>query len=309
MTLNQIRNVVAIAERGSLRSAARALGVTQPAVTRSIRELEHELGVTLFERKATGMALTTLGDAFVRRASGIQHEVERVRSEMEQLKGQRTGTVSIGLSPASHVALLSRVIGPFEKRYPEVKLRVVEGLFPTMERDLQDGVIDFYVGPLAEDASPSELIVERLFGNTRHVFGRPGHRLIEATSLKELAGARWVVESLTVNGSDALRPLFASFGLPAPEVAVSGQTSLSTIVSAANSDLLAMLPQQWTAILETTGLLVRIPIRESLAAATICIVTRARMPLTPLAEKLADLFRRAAIHHAETLPGAPLIAH
>ena len=159
MTLNQIRNVVAIAERGSLRSAARALGVTQPAVTRSIRELEHELGVTLFERKATGMALTTLGDAFVRRASGIQHEVERVRSEMEQLKGQRTGTVSIGLSPASHVALLSRVIGPFEKRYPDVKLRVVEGLFPTMERDLQDGVIDFYVGQIGR-ASCRERVLQ-----------------------------------------------------------------------------------------------------------------------------------------------------
>ena len=125
MTLNQIRNVVAIAERGSLRSAARALGVTQPAVTRSIRELEHELGVTLFERKATGMALTSLGDAFVRRATGIQHEVERVRSEMDQLKGNRTGTVSVGLSTASHVALLSRVIGPFERRYSEVKLRIV----------------------------------------------------------------------------------------------------------------------------------------------------------------------------------------
>ena len=308
MTLNQIRNVVAIAERGSLRSAARALGVTQPAVTRSIRELEHELGVTLFERKATGMALTSLGDAFVRRASGIQHEVERVRSEMDQLRGERTGTVSIGLSTASHVALLSRVIGPFERRYPGVKLRIVEGLFPTMERDLQDGVIDFYVGPLADDASPSELIVERLFENTRHVFGRPGHPLIKATWLKELVGARWVVDSLTVNGSDEIRPLFASFGLPAPEVAVSGQTSLSTIVSAANSNLLAMLPQQWSAILESTGLLDRIPIRETLTAATICMVTRARMPLTPLAERLADLFRRAAIHHAETLPGSPVIA-
>ena len=308
MTLNQIRNVVAIAERGSLRSAARALGVTQPAVTRSIRELEHELGVTLFERKATGMALTSLGDAFVRRASGIQHEVERVRGEMEQLKGNLTGTVSVGLSTAAHVALLSRVIGPFERRYPDVKLRVVEGLFPTMERDLQDGVIDFYVGPLADDASPAELIVEQLFENTRHVFGRPGHRLARATSLGELSGARWVVDSLTVVGSDELRPLFASFGLPAPEVAVCGQTSLSTIVSAANSNLLAVLPQQWTAFLESTGLLVRIPIRETLPAATICMVTRARLPLTPLAENLADLFRRAAIHHAETLPGAPAIA-
>ena len=308
MTLNQIRNVVAIAERGSLRSAARALGVTQPAVTRSIRELEHELGVTLFERKATGMALTSLGDAFVRRATGIQHEVERVRSEMDQLKGNRTGTVSVGLSTASHVALLSRVIGPFERRYSEVKLRIVEGLFPTMERDLQDGVIDFYVGPLAHDANPPELIVERLFENTRHVFVRPGHPLAQATSLSELAGVRWVVDSLTIVGSDELKPLFARFGLPAPEVAVSGQTSLSTIVSAANSDLLAMLPQQWTAILESTGLLVRIPIRETLPAATICMVTRARLPLTPLAERLADLFRRAAIHHAATLPGSPAIA-
>ena len=54
--------------------------------------------MTLFERKATGMALTSLGDAFVRRASGIQHEVERVRSEMDQLKGDMTGTVSVGLS-------------------------------------------------------------------------------------------------------------------------------------------------------------------------------------------------------------------
>ena len=61
MTLNQIRNVVAIAERGSLRSAARFLGVTQPSITRSIRELEHGLGVVLFERKATGMTLTLMG--------------------------------------------------------------------------------------------------------------------------------------------------------------------------------------------------------------------------------------------------------
>ncbi len=308
MTLNQIRNVVAIAERGSLRSAARHLGVTQPAVTRSIRELEHELGVALFERKATGMVLTSLGTAFVRRASGIQHEVDRVRSEMGQLKGEKTGSISVGLSTASHVALLSRVIGPFEKRFPEVRLRVTEGLFPAMERDLQDGVIDFYVGPLAEDANPPELIVERLFENTRHVFGRPGHPLARATSLAELAGARWVVDSLTIGGGDALRPLFAEFGLPTPEVAVSGHTSLSTIVAAANSNLLAMLPQQWTAILESTGLLIRIPIRETLPAATICMVARARLPLTPLAEHLADLFRRAAIHHAETLPGAPVLA-
>ena len=184
MTLNQIRNVVAIAERGSLRSAARLLGVTQPSITRSIRELEHELGVTLFERKATGMTLTVMGKALVRRGTSIQNEIRRVHSEIEQLKGNRVGSVSIGLSTASHIALLPRVIGPFEKRYPRVKLRISEGLFPTMERDLIDGVMDFYVGPLAGVGQPPELIIEQLFTNRRLVFARRGHPLAGAKSLR-----------------------------------------------------------------------------------------------------------------------------
>ena len=99
MTLNQIRNVVAVAERGSQRRAARHLGVTQPAVIRSIRELEHELGVTLFERKATGMTLSLLGTAFVRRATRIQNEVERIGGAMEQLKGHHTALFGSACQP------------------------------------------------------------------------------------------------------------------------------------------------------------------------------------------------------------------
>ena len=64
MTLNQIRNIVAVAERGSLRSAARFLGVTQPAITRSIRELEHELGVPLFERRVS-LPLVAMADPWL----------------------------------------------------------------------------------------------------------------------------------------------------------------------------------------------------------------------------------------------------
>lgn len=308
MKLNQIRDVLAIVERGSLRAAARHLGVTQPALTRSVRELEHELGAALFERRPTGMALTGIGQAFVRRAASIQHEVERVRTEVEQLKGNHVGALSVGLSTVSHIALLSRVVASFEQRYPNVRLHISEGLFPALERDLQDGAIDFYVGPLAGDEHPFEMIVERLFTNRRLVFGRHGHPLVGATSLAQLVGARWVVDALTLVGKDELGPLFARHGLPAPRVAVSGQTSLSTIVTAASSDLLAMLPQQWRPILEGTGLVTVIPVRETLTAATICIVKRAHLPLTPAAEHLENLFRRAAINHALTLPDPPLVA-
>src|ERR1041384_4427354 len=68
MKFNQLRDVVAIAERGSLCAAARHLALAQPALTRSVHELERELGVPLFERRARGMILTPMGEAFVRRA-------------------------------------------------------------------------------------------------------------------------------------------------------------------------------------------------------------------------------------------------
>ena len=87
MKLNQLRNVGAIAEHGSLRGAARALGLAQPALTRSVQELEHELGTPLFERRKRGMTLTRAGEAFVRRANAILSDVRRAREEVEQISG------------------------------------------------------------------------------------------------------------------------------------------------------------------------------------------------------------------------------
>ena len=77
MKLHHLRNVVAVVERGSLRAGARHLGLAQPAVSRSIKELEQELGLVLFERNKFGMTLTRAGEVFVRRAKGIQAELAR----------------------------------------------------------------------------------------------------------------------------------------------------------------------------------------------------------------------------------------
>ena len=96
MKFNQLRDVVAIAERGSLRAAARHLALAQPALTRSVHELERELGVPLFERRARGMILTPMGEAFVRRANAVLSEVRRARDEVEQLHGGTRGRVVAG---------------------------------------------------------------------------------------------------------------------------------------------------------------------------------------------------------------------
>ena len=85
MKLSHFRTAAAIAESGSLRAAARNLGVAQPSLTRGLSELEREIGAPLFERRSKGMIATPLGEAFVRRATAILNDVRRAREEAEPI--------------------------------------------------------------------------------------------------------------------------------------------------------------------------------------------------------------------------------
>ncbi len=302
MKLVQLNHLIAVAELGGLRRAARHLGIAQPAVTRSIQELERELGVTLFERSAAGMTLTPVGEAFVKRSTVVQRELDRARDEVQQLRGISTGTVSIGLSTAPHVSMLPMVLEPFRRRYRDVRLRITEGLFPTIEADIRGGAIDFYVGPLAEESLAGDYISEKLFENSRVILARRGHPLRHATSLAELVEARWVATSVTMDSEAELSPLFQRYGLPKPVTAIQAQSALSMISVAAASDVLAMLPQQWLGFVRNSRLLTQIKVKEELVAPAICIVSRSRLPLTPVAQHLCDLFRRSALN----LPASPV---
>jgi LysR family transcriptional regulator of abg operon len=296
MKLSHIRDIAAVAERGSLHAAARQLGIAQPAISRSIRQLEHELGVTLFERSARGVTLTPAGELFLRRARAAQNELRQAREEIAQMKGETSGQVSVALSTVSHIALLPRVIEPFRQRYGDIFMRITEGLFPTLESTLLDGDLDFYVGPLAETPS-KKFLVEKLFDNTRVVFGRKGHALSGARSLVDLVDAQWITTTVTSVSEAELYPLFERHGLPRPKVAMQAPSALSMIVAAGNSDLLMMLPEQWLGSRLAEEMLEPLQLEEILPAAPICIVRRARLPLTPAAEYLADLLRRSAEHH------------
>jgi DNA-binding transcriptional LysR family regulator len=291
MKLNQLRDVVAIAERGGLRAAARHLALAQPALTRSVRALEHDLGAPLFERRARGMILTPTGEAFVRRAKAILSEVHRARDEVHQLRGGTRGQVVAALSTAPHIELLPSALRRFRTRYPDIQLHIIEGLYPTVEAGLKDGSIDFYVGPEPERSLPGGLTQQKLFDNTRTVLARRGHPLAGAKSLRELADAEWASTSITHRAEEELSELFSSHGLPPPRLALQSQSALTLIICLANSDLLTMVPKQWTRFPIIEGTLVPIAVREKLPAPPIVVVCRAGLPLTPAAEALLDLMR------------------
>jgi LysR family transcriptional regulator of abg operon len=305
MKLTHIRDVLAVAEFGSLRAAGRHLGIAQPAVTRSIHEIERELGVSLFERHARGVRLTVVGKAFLRRAEAVQCELRRATEEIEQLKGLSTGQVSIALSSASSIALMPSILPPFRKRYPDSLLKISESLFQAVEPEIQDGEIDFYVGPLDPTISTTHFLVERLFDNNRVVAARKGHPLESARSLKDLVDAEWVRATLSTRTSEMMRgidddvdEMFEKQGLSPPKIVLQAKSALATLLAVTHSDMLAILPQQWLESPLTADQLIGLQLFEPLPAAPVCIVRRHDMPLTPMAEHLCDLVRRAGVNYA-----------
>ena len=306
MKLNQLREVVAIGEQGSIRAAARQLAVGQPALTRSLAELERELGASLFERRSRGVVATPLGELFLRRAASIVHEIRRAREEVEHFGGATAGTVTAGLSIATHLALLPPALRPFVRRFPNAKLHIIEGFYPTLEPGLRMGGVDFYLGVDPGQKVAPELTREVISQNTRAVLCRSGHPLQRATGLAELAGVGWATNSITLADEDELGAIFECHRLPPPRVALRSQSALTLMTCLLNSDFMAMVPVQWMQSTLVKGLLATVPVREELAAPPVVLIKRADLVLTPAARYFLDLLQRTQLR-PPALAAAPAV--
>jgi DNA-binding transcriptional LysR family regulator len=119
--------------------------------------------------------------------------------------------------------------------------------------------------------------------------------------LRDLSGAEWATTSVTFRAEEELGQLFAQHKMPPPRLALRSQSALTLMVALACSDLLAMVPIQWTEFSETGATLAPIAVKEILPAPPIVTVRRAGLPLTPAAEFLLDLLRR----HLPQMPRKP----
>ncbi|MEH6833009.1 MULTISPECIES: LysR substrate-binding domain-containing protein [Falsihalocynthiibacter] len=308
MKLTQIRDLIATADTGSLRAAARHLGVTQPAITRSIRELERELGVPLFERHQFGMLPTTMGLAMLKRARTVEEELRRATEEISQMQGEMVGEVRVAMSAVSTFAMMPQAVMSFRRTHPRAVMKFVESFYAPIEGQLLNGEIDFFVGPFMDTGRGSRVTSEVLFQNMRVVIARKGHPLAQATSIRQLGEAEWVKQALHDRKSegDFERP-FVQLGLPMPRIIMHTTSSTATLLAVANSDLLTSVPMQVLNAPVDRALFDVLPITDVLEAAPICLVRRVDLSLTPLAECMFDMFRRAGLQHSRKSDGAAVL--
>ena len=293
MKMHHLRDFVAVSKQQSVRAAARSLKIAQPALTRSLRELETELGASLLERHARGVTLTPAGQAFLMRANAAIEELRRGREEVQYAADATQGSVVTGLSTAPLLALVPRAYAAFRKEHAAARMRFMDGVFAALEPRLRDGTLDFYLGPRPESVSRAYQ-VDLFFRNERLVIGRKGHPLRSAGSLAKLVQAQWVLTGLRERPEQEFEEQFKAFGLPSPTSLVQVDSMLSILTLVTTTDALVFLPRQWAESPLFRGLIEPIAVKEALAAPDIVRISRAGLPLTPLAERWSDLLRREA---------------
>jgi DNA-binding transcriptional LysR family regulator len=195
MRLNQIRDLLAVVEAGSLRAAARRIGVSQPAISKSIAQLEREVQAQLLLRTAKGIMLTAAGRAFVARGRVIHGELRKVHDDLAALHGRAEGSVSFGCGPAVAFPVVPHATSRFRTKWPRAHIRIREGMRNALLPLVRDETLDFSIS----ESTPSDeagLQFKPLIQPELVIVARRGHPLAKAVSLRELAQANWLVFNL-----------------------------------------------------------------------------------------------------------------
>ncbi len=158
--LRHLRYFLAVAEAGSFSRAADRLAISQPNVSRQMRDLEAELRVSLFQRHGKRILLTTTGIIFKEHARAILRQMETFLQEISAEPGQMRGALHLGVVPILNVALMPQLLGLFAANHPQISLNVEEISSTEIETALEEGRMDVGLGFLTRH-SPN-LRYERL---------------------------------------------------------------------------------------------------------------------------------------------------
>lgn len=217
MKTAQLRTLVAIAEHGTLMAAADALCLSQPAVTKSIKELEARLGVQLLVRSGAGVRLTRYGEALLKRARTVVAEISRAERELEDMKSAADHTLTIGVSLLAAPIAVPAALRAFRSRLPDAQLNVYECLPTQIIDGLRDGTFDLCVAFVADSDVTAEFRVVPLKQSAQSLAVRRSDPLEREPRLAQLANAHWLYNHTRESLPAFWRELCEDHSVPLPQ--------------------------------------------------------------------------------------------
>lgn len=245
MELAQVRYFNAVARHGSFSAAAKALGMTQPGLTKAVRRLEASLDCALFVRLPRGVALTEQGQALLRHAGLLEVQLLDARGEVRALGRGAVGVLRIGAGPSWLSRALPRIVAELSAQYPGLSFQVEGGFNRSLTEALRAGDLDLVVSALP-DRSPAGLQAMALTTDTISVVAGQHHPLRKKRRPQPSSTLAypWVLPGRDVLLRLRLEALFRVAGLEPPAAKIESDSISFIGAVLRNSDMLSFATSQ-----------------------------------------------------------------
>lgn len=294
MEMQQLRHFIAAVQHGNIGRAANALNITQPAMSRSIKNLEATLGAELLERGPKGVHPTVFGESVLEHARIIVSEAERALAEVHAIQGLSQGQFSIGIAPAFASFIVPEAIGQLNRERPGVNVTVTSVFYDELLAGLRRADYDLVFSIFPPINNEAQLDFEELYVSRSGVHARADHPLAEKTtvSMAELSEYGWVVPNqLAVNR--VFKTFFTDNGLPVPRQVIR-TTSLTYLKQAMmHSGLLSILPDHLVIDEVAEGKIAKINNADCAVEAPCGIITRQNRSRPPAVLACMEALRLA----------------
>lgn len=237
-----------VEQQGSITRAAEKLNMTQPGVTKILKDFEASVGVQLLERGARGTMITAAGLAMASHAKAIASELSRAALQVDAMRDDGATRILIGAASVVASTIVPAAISLFNQLNLRTRVYVQNREFPLMIRDVQDGFLDIVIGAAPENAANPGLVCEHLCYSRIEVVARTGHPLgMKQLGLKELSQQKWL---LPIREAAIRREFIEAFerrGFKSPFAQVETASYLTARALLVQSDLMALFPAELVA--------------------------------------------------------------
>lgn len=285
-----------LCELGSLRKAADASSMTQPAATKLIQELETMFGVALFERDRRGMRPNAHGELIKRHFNVVMSDLGHMCDELTLYASGGAGIVRLGIVPSLSTRLLARITDDLLSEHPNVRLELTEGATDRLMEGLLHNDLDLIFGRVLENSPTLHLRVVEVYTESFEVVSASHHPLAHKVRVtwEDLSQAKWILPATGSPLREMAEQLFTGRGILRPVVSVSFSSFHQMRYVIAGGQLVGLLPTSIALQGEAQGDLARLFPTERAKFAPISLICRQDIEQTPLVHQFENIVLQAA---------------
>ena len=292
ITMKHLRLLASVAEHKQLSLAAQAMSLTQPAASRSLRELEMLCGEPIFERHARGMSLTPMGELLNRRALNVLDEILRAAEDVSEYGKGSGGPVRIGAVTGAAIGYVVPAIRELKAAAPRAEVHVEVAMSAELVRDLQAQRLDFVLARIPPDSDASEFDVLPARREDIDIVAGVGHPAADGpVSLSNLVGFEWIMQGRGAPIRMAVETALLEQGARLPDRITNTSSLLVTLAMLSGSDAVAPLSREVAHLLAGPDMpqgVKPLAVRERVVVAPYSLISLRQRRLSPVAQRCRD---------------------